>query len=187
MLWLEIFSILSGAQGWTSVILVGKRDSLRHSATSFSENVVVTETSYQMLEGLTPWWIFPGCLFFLEYAESNHVLVVVVLQSKSLFCRVTQRSSPKEYFFGEERMWLKSNAYTMVMCTYVSGPLVRAFQFHSQTLVGPLLSVWSDLTGADDFRESSTRYATFSDGSSISLGQNKKAKENTSHIIISPM
>ena len=72
------------------------------------------------------------------------------------------------------------------MCTYVSGPLVRAFQFHSQTLVGPLLSVWSDLTGADDFRESSTRYATFSDGSSISLGQNKKAKENTSHIIISP-
>ena len=72
------------------------------------------------------------------------------------------------------------------MCTYVSGPLVRAFQFHSQTLVGPLLSVWSDLTGADDFRESSTRYATFSDGSSISLGQNKKAKENASHIIISP-
>ena len=74
----------------------------------------------------------------------------------------------------------------MILCTNVSGPLVRAFQFHSQTLVGPLLSVWSDLTGTDDFRESSTRYATFSDGSSISLGQNKKAKENTSHIIISP-
>ena len=47
--------------------------------------------------------------------KSNHVLVVVVLESKGLFCRVTQRSSPKEYFFGEERMWLKSNAYTMVM------------------------------------------------------------------------
>jgi len=35
------------------------------------------------------------------------------------------------------------------------GPLMRAFQFHSQTLVGPLLSVWSDLTGTDDLRESS--------------------------------
>ncbi|XP_078377169.1 E3 ubiquitin-protein ligase ubr3-like isoform X1 [Oculina patagonica] len=35
------------------------------------------------------------------------------------------------------------------------GPLLRAFQFHSQTLVGPLLSVWSDLTGTDDLRESS--------------------------------
>ena len=83
-------------------------------------------------------------------------------------------------------MWLKSNAYTMIMCTYVSGPLVRAFQFHSQTLVGPLLSVWSDLTGTDDFRESSTRYATFSDGLSISLGQNEKANENTSYIFMSP-
>ena len=28
-------------------ILAGKRDSLRHFATSFSENVVVAETSYQ--------------------------------------------------------------------------------------------------------------------------------------------
>ena len=62
------------------------------------------------------------------------------------------------------------------MCTYVSGPLVRAFQFHSQTLVGPLLSVWSDLTGTDDFRESSTRYAVLSDGSCISLGQKRKGK-----------
>jgi len=35
---------------------------------------------------------------------------------------------------------------------------MRAFQFHSQTLVGPLLSVWSDLTGTDDLRESSPRY-----------------------------
>ena len=148
-----------------------------------------------MLEALTPlieitiFLAFRGVYVFRirgKNFKSNHVLLVVVLESKGLFCRVTQRSSPKEYFFGEERLWLKSNAYTMIMCTYVSGPLVRAFQFHSQTLVGPLLSVWSDLTGADDFRESSTRYAIFSDGSSISLGQNKKAKENTSHIIISP-
>ena len=30
--------------------LAGKRDSRRESTTSFSENVVVEETSYQMLE-----------------------------------------------------------------------------------------------------------------------------------------
>lgn len=36
------------------------------------------------------------------------------------------------------------------------GPLMRAFQFHSQTLVGPLLSVWSELTGTEDLKESSS-------------------------------
>ena len=41
---------LSSARRWTSVILAGKRDSRRHSTTSFSENVVMAETSYQMLE-----------------------------------------------------------------------------------------------------------------------------------------
>ena len=44
----EIFSMLSIARAWTSVILAGKRDSRRHSTTSFSENVVVAGTSYQM-------------------------------------------------------------------------------------------------------------------------------------------
>ena len=44
----EIFSILSIAHAWTSVILAGKRDSRRLSTTSFSENVVVAGTSYQM-------------------------------------------------------------------------------------------------------------------------------------------
>ena len=44
----KIFSILSIAQASTNVILAGKRDSLRHSITSFSENVVVAGTSYQM-------------------------------------------------------------------------------------------------------------------------------------------
>ena len=34
------------------MILAGKRGSLRHSTTSFSENVVVAETSYEMLEVL---------------------------------------------------------------------------------------------------------------------------------------
>ena len=45
----EIFSILSSALSKTSVILAGKRGSRRHSTTSFSENVVVAGTSYQML------------------------------------------------------------------------------------------------------------------------------------------
>ena len=35
---------------WTSVILAGKRGSRRHSTSSLSENVVVAETGYQMLE-----------------------------------------------------------------------------------------------------------------------------------------
>ena len=46
----QIFAILSFAHAWASVILAGKRDSLRHSTTSFSENVVVAGTSYQILE-----------------------------------------------------------------------------------------------------------------------------------------
>ena len=36
-----------------SVILAGKRGSRRHSTTSFSANVVVAKTSYQMLEVLS--------------------------------------------------------------------------------------------------------------------------------------
>ena len=45
----EISSILTSARAWTSVILAGKRGSRRHSTTSFSENVEVAETRYQML------------------------------------------------------------------------------------------------------------------------------------------
>ena len=40
----------SSAPALTSVILAGKRDSRCHSTTSFAENVVVTKTSYQMLQ-----------------------------------------------------------------------------------------------------------------------------------------
>ena len=40
----ENFSILSSARALTRVILTGKRDSRRHSTTSFSESVVVAET-----------------------------------------------------------------------------------------------------------------------------------------------
>ena len=47
-----IFSILSIAHAWTRIILAGKRDSRRHSTTSFSENVGVARTSYQMWEVL---------------------------------------------------------------------------------------------------------------------------------------
>ena len=50
----EIFSILSIAQAWTSVILAGKRDSRRHSTTSFSEEVVVAGTSYQVIKWRLP-------------------------------------------------------------------------------------------------------------------------------------
>ena len=48
----EIFSILSSARARTNVVLAGKCCSRRQS-TSFSENVVVAETSYQMLEILS--------------------------------------------------------------------------------------------------------------------------------------
>ena len=44
----EIFSMLSIVHAWTSVIVAGKRDSRRQSTMSFSENVVVAGTSYEM-------------------------------------------------------------------------------------------------------------------------------------------
>ena len=50
--------MLSSARAWTSVILAAKRDSRRHSTTSFTENVVVTKTSYQMLEA--KFYYFPS-------------------------------------------------------------------------------------------------------------------------------
>ena len=49
----EIFSLIRSAQAWTNVILAGKGDSRRHPTTDFSENVVVAEASYQMLEVLS--------------------------------------------------------------------------------------------------------------------------------------
>ena len=45
----KIFSILSSVRAWTWVILAGKRDSRRHSTTSFSENVVLANTGYKVL------------------------------------------------------------------------------------------------------------------------------------------
>lgn len=44
---------------------------------------------------------------------------------------------------------------------FLTGALMRAFQFHSQTLVSPLISVWSDLTGNDDLKDSGTRYESY--------------------------
>ena len=50
MLWYFLeWSILSSARARTHVILAGKSDSRRHSSTSFSVDVVVAKTSYQML------------------------------------------------------------------------------------------------------------------------------------------
>ena len=46
----------SSVRAWTKVILAGKRDSFRHSAMGFSDNVVVKETNFQMLEVLSSDW-----------------------------------------------------------------------------------------------------------------------------------
>ena len=46
------YLILSIARSLTNVILAGKRDSCRYFTTSLSLNVVVAETSYQMLDVL---------------------------------------------------------------------------------------------------------------------------------------
>ena len=46
----KIFSILRSARARTNGILARKCDSSRQSTTSFSKNVVVAKTSYQMLE-----------------------------------------------------------------------------------------------------------------------------------------
>ena len=46
----KIFSVLSSALAWTSVILAGKSGSRRHTTPRFSENVVVAGTSYQIVE-----------------------------------------------------------------------------------------------------------------------------------------
>ena len=51
---IEIFSVRSIACTWTSVILAGKPVSRRHSTTGFSENFVVTETSFQFAIILRP-------------------------------------------------------------------------------------------------------------------------------------
>ena len=44
----QIFSILSSAHAWASVILAEKRSSRRHSTTGLCENVVVAEIDYNM-------------------------------------------------------------------------------------------------------------------------------------------
>ena len=49
----EIFSITSSSSASVSVIRAGKRDSRSLFTTGFSEKVVVTETSYQMLTNLS--------------------------------------------------------------------------------------------------------------------------------------
>ena len=76
----EIFSMLSIAHAWTSVILAGKRDSRCHSPTSFSENVIVAGTKLSNLrkfiillsrEGLTSFSINNPTSFFGEKKESE--------------------------------------------------------------------------------------------------------------------
>ena len=77
----------------------GKSGSRRHSTTSFSENVEVAETSYQMFtEGNSAnfssekmvRWRYLGSLYFentRKNVKSNIVLVVVlVVESEALYC-----------------------------------------------------------------------------------------------------
>lgn len=115
-----MFAVLSSACTWTSVILAG--NSRRHSTTGFRENVLVAESSYQVLEVLSlceskrAWpplvkitelafgeqqvkWSFLGCLFLEKNTrkklKSNLVLVVtvvLVLKSKGLYDEVAQES-----------------------------------------------------------------------------------------------
>ena len=53
-----------------SVLLAGKCGSRRHSTTSFSENVIVAGTSYQMLEVLA--------FFNLERAQPPSITITVI-------------------------------------------------------------------------------------------------------------
>ena len=51
---------------------MGTRDSRRHSTSSFSENVVVVETTYQMLDVLLLHVRLGDCLTsFIEYNSGN--------------------------------------------------------------------------------------------------------------------
>ena len=75
----KIFSILSIAHPWTSIILAGKCD-IRHDSTlSFNGNVVVAETSYQHNsanfsgESNVQWSFKSGYLFFWEYTKKLQV------------------------------------------------------------------------------------------------------------------
>ena len=43
-------------------------------------------------------------------------------------------------------------------CYFLLAALAQGFQFHSQTLVGPQLSAWCELTGSEGLRETGERY-----------------------------
>ena len=67
---MKIFSILSSARTFASVILAGKLDSCHCSTMSFREDVVVLETIYQMGEVLS--------LFSGERAQPPPIKVTVL-------------------------------------------------------------------------------------------------------------
>ena len=101
----ERFSVLRSALAWTNVTLAGKRDSC-YSTTSFSENIVVAGTSYQILEvksfcnrertkpsptkvtALIFQWSFPGRILFNNTRKNFKlnllVVLFLVLKSKAL-------------------------------------------------------------------------------------------------------
>ena len=61
--------IRRSARAGTSGILAGKRDSCSHPTTTFSGNVVVVETSYQMLEVLS--FCYPGKGLLTSFNKNN--------------------------------------------------------------------------------------------------------------------
>ena len=92
----QIFSILSIAQAWTSVILAGKRDSRRHSTTGLSEidqrecrsggNKLTDVRSFIILrsgEGLTSFSVNNRTDFFGEKSTMKLSLVSVSLRTSA--------------------------------------------------------------------------------------------------------
>ena len=101
---LEYFSILSIAHAWTSVILAGKRDSGRHSTTSFSENVVVVETSYQMSEVLSFCYLGRALVPLFERCPLNIISTASVSAKKISVLKVTRQ-------FCRDMCWAPWNEY----------------------------------------------------------------------------
>ena len=73
----EIFTILSSAQAWTSVILAGKRDSRRHATASFSERgdnsfILILNSPYLFITMLGLKTVQSKAQFFCPNMESEN-------------------------------------------------------------------------------------------------------------------
>ena len=94
----EIFSMLSTACAWGSVILAGKRGSRRHATTRFNKSVVAAGTSYQMLEVLAFW--------NRERAQPPSITITVLT---FLVKKSTMKNSGVSIFWEyAKKLWIKS-------------------------------------------------------------------------------